>query len=67
MDEVYLGDGAYAKFDGFQVELYTSNGLMKTNRIYLEGSALEAFVRFANNLLNTPAPRKEPDANDSTT
>jgi hypothetical protein len=36
MEPTYLGDGLYASFDGWQVELYASNGLEKTNSVFLE-------------------------------
>ena len=26
-DAVYLGDGVYAKFNGFHIEIYTHNGI----------------------------------------
>ena len=32
-EPVYLGDGLYADFDGFLIELYSSNGMMKTNQV----------------------------------
>lgn len=46
-EPVYLGDGLYADFDGYQIELYASNGMRKTNQIYLEPRVLEAFYRYA--------------------
>lgn len=40
----YLGDGAYVGLEyGFQVVLYTTNGEHVTNRVYLEGVALNNF------------------------
>lgn len=45
--KVYLGDGAFAAFDGFSIILTTSDGLEDTNTIYLEPNAwatLEEFV-----------------------
>jgi hypothetical protein len=47
---VYLGDGLYAEFDGFQIELFASNGVMKTNRVFLEPNVLEAFERYVKDL-----------------
>ena len=32
----YLGDGAYATFDGYQVWVHTTNGISITNSIALE-------------------------------
>ena len=49
-EPVYLGDGLYAQFDGFQIELYASNGVMKTNKVYLEPSVLNAFLRYVEDL-----------------
>ena len=46
--KVYLGDGAYAEYDGYGVRLTTENGVETTNSIYLEPevyAALTAFVK----------------------
>ena len=44
MDEkVYLGDGVYARFDGFGIVITTENGLRETNRIVFDGDTLVAF------------------------
>lgn len=48
MNKVYLGDGAYAEFDGYGIVLTTENGFAVTNRIVLEPgvyAALEAYAR----------------------
>ena len=52
--ETYLGDGVYASFDGFQVWVWTSNGLRESERIALEPGVLEALNRF-----NTRCQEKE--------
>ena len=44
--ETYLGDGLYAKFDGRQFELYASDGIRKTNQVFLEPDVLSAFIRY---------------------
>lgn len=49
-EPVYLGDGLYADFDGFQIELYASNGMYKTNQVYLEPSVLTAFLNYVKRL-----------------
>lgn len=49
--DVYLGDGLYAAFDGFQIELYASDGLHKTNQVYLEPAVLAAFLKYVDFLL----------------
>jgi len=45
-DDVYLGDGLYAAFDGYQIELYASNGINKTNQVYLDSHVLAAFLKY---------------------
>jgi hypothetical protein len=49
-DDVYLGDGLYASFDGYQIELYASNGICKTNQVYLDPHVLAAFLRYVESL-----------------
>lgn len=48
--KVYLGDGAYAEFDGFGIILTTENGICITNTIYLESEVLQALIEFVNRL-----------------
>jgi hypothetical protein len=46
-DEHYLGDGAYAYFDKFNaLVLYTSDGIRRTNEIFLEPEVLDALLAF---------------------
>ncbi len=47
---VYLGDGAYVAFNGFDFELYTSIGVSVQDRVVLEPQALQTLVRFAQQL-----------------
>jgi hypothetical protein len=49
-EPVYLGDGLYAQFDGWHIELYAWNGLGKTNRVFLEPAVLATFERYLENL-----------------
>ena len=42
----YLGDGLYASWDGEQLELYTSNGIEVTNRVYLNQDNFPQFVEY---------------------
>lgn len=49
-EATYLGDGLYAKYDGWQIELYVSNGVSETNRVYLEPSVLQAFQAWVKRL-----------------
>ena len=46
----YLGDGAYADFDGWSVVLTTENGLTETNRIVMEPEVTTAFLRWLERL-----------------
>jgi hypothetical protein len=41
-NKVYLGDGVYAKYDGWNVILTTENGMFSTNSIYLEPEVVRA-------------------------
>lgn len=42
--QVYLGDGVYASFDGYQVWLRTGDG--NRNEIALEAAVLDALKRY---------------------
>lgn len=46
----YLGDGVYCGFDGFQIWLYTSNGLVEENFIALEPDVMASLYRYARRL-----------------
>jgi hypothetical protein len=46
MKKTYLGDGLYAEYDGYQIELYASNGVTKTNIVYLDSHVLHAFLNW---------------------
>lgn len=45
--KIYLGDGAYAEFDGYGFVLTAENGIEATDRIYLEPDVYEKLVEFA--------------------
>lgn len=47
---VYLGGGLYAEFDGWQITLYASNGVIRTNEVFLEPEDLTAFLRYVEKL-----------------
>jgi hypothetical protein len=47
VDKVYLGDGVYASFDGYAIELTTENGIETTNTILLEPEVYEALEQYA--------------------
>ena len=42
----YLGDGVYAKYDGYQIELMANDHMNPTDRIYLDSSTLTSFLKF---------------------
>lgn len=42
----YLGDAVYAGFDGRMIELWTSNGIVKTNRIFLEPEVVQRLLDY---------------------
>ncbi len=46
MERIYLGDGAYASFDGAYLWLETDRGGV-THRVALDGSAFTALARLA--------------------
>ena len=49
--KVYLGDGAYADFDGYQVWVTTSDGISATNEIAFEPQVMERFIAYWNKIL----------------
>jgi hypothetical protein len=49
-DDSYLGDGLYASFDGWQIELYASNGIQKTSSVFLDPDTLAAFLKYVERL-----------------
>ena len=49
-NRVYLGDGAYAEYDGYSITLTTSNGIRDMNTVVLEPEVLAEFLRFVTTL-----------------
>lgn len=45
-NKIYLGDGLYGEFDGYQFRLYTSNGFSEDNEVFLEPTVLNTFWRW---------------------
>lgn len=45
-DRTYLGDGVYAYFDGYGIELQANDPYNPTDTIYLEPIVLGALVEF---------------------
>jgi len=48
--EMYLGDGAYVRWDGADLEVYTFNGISKTNIVIMEPAVLRKFEEFVAHL-----------------
>lgn len=46
-EKIYLGDGAYAKFDGFGIWVTAEDGVRIMERVYLEPHAWRALKSFA--------------------
>ena len=51
--KVYLGDGAYAAFDGFSIWLTAENGIQVTDCICLEPEVWNALVRAVKTWMET--------------
>jgi hypothetical protein len=46
-EKVYLGDGAYAEFGGFQIKVTTEDGVRVTNTVYFNQSTFAELVHYA--------------------
>lgn len=46
-DVTYLGDGVYAGHDGYQVWIWTSNGIEESAAIALERGTLHTLLSYA--------------------
>lgn len=49
-EKVYIGDGAYVRFDGFYIWLTTENGITTTNEVALEPDVLRSFEAYIRDL-----------------
>ena len=45
-DARYLGDGVYASYDGYQLKLFTHNGISTIHTIFLDPGVLQALQLF---------------------
>ena len=45
-EKQYLGDGAFAEFDGNGINLSTEDGIRTTNRVYMEPEVAHNFLRY---------------------
>ena len=59
--EDYLGDGLYADFDGYQIILAANdrNSGNPTDRVALEPSVIEAFLRYLNRIKSLRGEEEE--------
>lgn len=47
MTQLYLGDGVYAKFDGYMIWIWTSDGVHESEKIAIEPFVFKALIEFA--------------------
>lgn len=50
MKSSYLGDGAYVEWNGYAYVLYTSDGITRTNEIYLERPHIQELMTFVKSI-----------------
>lgn len=50
MNNVYLGDGLYADFDGYQVRLYATNYVEQVSEVFLDSDVLTKFLKYIDEL-----------------
>lgn len=48
----YIGDGIYASFDGYQVEVHTSNGIGVSTPIYFDSTAAQSLIDYFKKVWN---------------
>lgn len=60
--KTYLGDGAYAQFDGYSVILTAENGIHATDTIILDPEVLHALLKFSQRvgLIKAPSTSDQP-------
>lgn len=46
----YLGDGLYAVFDGYQIELRANHHEHPTDRVFLDSKVLGSFLEFVKSI-----------------
>jgi hypothetical protein len=51
METTYLGDGAYVEWTGYSFCIYTTNGMERTNEVFLEPAHLENLYLFKNEIM----------------
>jgi hypothetical protein len=61
---VYLGDGLYAKYDGYHVVLMANSSISPTNTVYLDDNVLTAFLKYIVDVKYTPNDDESEDEQD---
>ncbi len=59
VEKVYLGDGLYAQFDGYQIALTAENGVEVLESVYLDPYVYKAFTRFVEDKTTFGTDKKE--------
>jgi len=63
-DKTYLGDAVYAEHDGFNIWLWTSDGITDSSKIALEPSVLDALIAYREQLLTRVRVARETSDED---
>jgi hypothetical protein len=53
-EKIYLGDGVYADFDGYQVRLTTWDGIEVKNTIWMDLEMIELLMKWAHKVSQSP-------------
>ena len=53
VEQTYLGDGAYASFDGYSLWVATHDGYRTTNRVCLEPDILRNLLQYIKTVAGT--------------
>ena len=53
VEQEYIGDGAYARYDGYSFWISTSDGLNVTNQVCLEPEVLKSFLQYVKKIAGT--------------
>lgn len=51
--KLYLGDGAFCEFTGYNYRIFTSNGITESNEIFLEDDHIEYLFKFVSRIRET--------------
>lgn len=45
-EPIHLGDGVYAKYDGYQIYIWTSDGYAKSEPIAIDSKTAQSLIAF---------------------